>query len=584
MQTKILCVLDGFGLLPSSHNNAVALAHTPTLNRLFATKPWTTLDADGESVGQEHGLVGNSEVGHMNIGGLQLVKQLSYQITKASEQSFDLTREANEQLFEPQKLLHKHTSHVPNNLQKAFGKIVGYHSQYEYSDTIHLIGLFSTGTIHSDLRHWVGAIEAAGKSGCKVIVLHLISDGRDSDRTSFVKTWKNWVETYQKRLAPYHSKIQLGSVIGRFYAMDRDNNMDRTKHAVDAMFNGQTTIHFEEIEEKLTEITKNSYDQKIFDENIAPSSPGRGIQNGDMVWLINFRSDRMKQLARELVEKNHHEDRELFILANNNYGIGYEYIESDSVQKLDHIRNHKKYVPLFMRKELENTLADFIVEEDKTQLHIAETEKYAHVTYFMNGGKNEKHENEEWILIDSNKVESHAQKPAMKCEEITDYILEHGIGKFDYIIVNYANPDMIGHTGELRAAIESMEILDAQLTRLVDAVESQKHTMIITADHGNIEVVGEYEQNEDEYLDTEHNPNPVPLLVISPEFSLDQMNKQLNDLKFEMDIPKHLMVEHFNNLENKNTAFDDKNNWIIADSIPAPQYPLWYAGLVLICL
>jgi 2,3-bisphosphoglycerate-independent phosphoglycerate mutase len=582
MKTKILCVLDGFGLLPASKNNAVSLANTPTLNRLFGTYPWTTLDADGESVGQERGLVGNSEVGHMNIGGLQLVKQLSYQITKSAANSFEPTKEANEQLFYPREILHSQTLLQPTFFQKIIQTVTGHVQDVE---PIHLIGLFSMGTIHSDLRHWVGAIEAAGKAECKEIILHLISDGRDSDRKSFASTWNTFVTLYGDRLKPYMHLIKLGAVIGRFYAMDRDNNLERTQKAIDVLFDQSgAEIGFNEIQTRLENITKTSYAKQIYDENLIPTQPGKGINKNDMIWLINFRSDRMKQLAKMLVEHNHENDMDILILANNSYSISYEYTAKDAPKAITKIRNHKLYLPLFMRQTLENTLADYIEEKGLTQLHVAETEKYAHVTYFMNGGRNEKHTGEEWFLVDSNKVESHAQKPAMKAREITDTVLEQGLGKYNYILMNYANADMLGHTGEIHAAIESMEALDKELGRLIEAVEQGGHTFVMTADHGNIEVVGEYTRNKDEYLDTEHNPNPVPLLIVSPDFSLDKVNKKFDELKFETDIPKHLALVDMKNVGENHTLFDEKAEWMTGDSIPMPNYPLWYAGLVLVAL
>jgi 2,3-bisphosphoglycerate-independent phosphoglycerate mutase len=582
MKTKVICVLDGFGLLPSSQNNAVALAVTPNLNRIFTTYPYTTLDADGESVGQEHGLVGNSEVGHMNIGGLQLVKQLSYQITKSAEQSFERTIEANEQLHVPREILHTQTLYTPSFLEKIIDSITQHTFKVE---PIHLIGLFSKGTIHSDLRHWVGAIESAGKAGCTEIVLHLISDGRDSDRKSFVDTWKTFTTTHEKRLEPYIHLIKLGSVIGRFYAMDRDNNLDRTQKALDSMFGEQVCdITYEGILPKLEEITQKSYEKAVYDETILPQLVGRGIDKDDIVWFVNFRSDRMKQLAKLMIETNNSKHLDLLILANNSYSIGYEYTENDVLKHIETIRNHLLYVPLFMRKELSETLADYIEEQGKTQLHIAETEKYAHVTYFMNGGKDTKHVGEEWIIIDSNKVESHAQKPEMKCKEITDYILEQGLGKYDYIMVNYANPDMIGHTGELHAAITSMEALDAELGRLITAIEEGGHSMVLTADHGNIEVVGEYNRNKDEYLDTEHNPNPVPCVIVGEGFDVAKINAKFNELKFEIDIPKALDANDMFNIGEKKATLDSDGNWLVKESIPLPQYPLWYAGLVLVAL
>ena len=213
--TKILAILDGFGLKPIDINNCNGRASMPNLRSLLARYPWITLETGGESVGQEAGLVGNSEVGHLNIGGLKCVPQISYQITQSSLKSFVLGGLDNQpdQVIDPSQFL-------TTSFQKK--------SEQESDKTVHFIGLFSTGTIHSDLRHWIGAIEAAGMSGASRIILHIISDGRDSDRGSLVKTWDDFVITYKERLAPYQHLIFLGWLGGRFWAMDRDNNWDRT--------------------------------------------------------------------------------------------------------------------------------------------------------------------------------------------------------------------------------------------------------------------------------------------------------------------------------------------------------------------
>ena len=222
--SKILCILDGFGLAPKSPNNAAALAKMPNFKYLLKNYFWTTLKADGENVGQEAGLVGNSEVGHMNIGGLKLVPQLSYQITKSAKNAYDLDKNITpDQLFDPKKFL----------TTKFEGK----------NKTIHLIGLFSTGTIHSDLRHWAGAIEAACMAGSENIVMHLISDGRDSDRQSLVATWDFFVKEFEAKIKPFEAKIFLGSLGGRFYSLDRDNNWDRVVRGIFPMLSYKGLDH-----------------------------------------------------------------------------------------------------------------------------------------------------------------------------------------------------------------------------------------------------------------------------------------------------------------------------------------------------
>jgi bisphosphoglycerate-independent phosphoglycerate mutase (AlkP superfamily)/very-short-patch-repair endonuclease len=571
MKTKILCILDGFGIGPDSTNNAITRAKMPNLRRVLSEYFWTTLDADGEAVGQEAGLVGNSEVGHMNLGGLQLVPQLSYQITKSAENGF--TGMQKDQLIDP------------NEFLKSSSK----------NRTVHLIGLFSTGTIHSDLRHWAGAIQTAGNSGMERIVLHLFSDGRDSDKKSLVATWQYFITEFKDRLKPFEDRIFLGSLGGRFYAMDRDQNMDRTishiapwfgvnflktqnhnlvensklsplQHFINNNYGQEALDKTNRLFQDLSDQTKQNlnysgnelqdkniqelvnslqnsagiqglgniknllasyskilYATEVFDENMIPITTNF-INPNETLWLINFRSDRMKQLAKLLCEVNQEFDLNIDILAMNDYGIDEKF----------------QYIPIFKTQKVQNTLAQTITRRGQTQLHIAETEKYAHVTYFLNGGSQEKNQGEHWELIPSNKVDSHAEKPEMKAKEITDYILDQGLGKYNYIIANYANPDMVAHTGLIPESVQSIEFLDHQLGRLIDEVKLNGHSLIITADHGNCEFVGEFarksfsfdtEANKQIELvqnltDTEHNPNPVPCIVVDERFRVE--NKTIN--------------------------------------------------------
>jgi bisphosphoglycerate-independent phosphoglycerate mutase (AlkP superfamily) len=651
MKTKILCILDGFGIGPDSINNAITRAKMPNLRRIMSEYFWTTLEADGEGVGQEAGLVGNSEVGHMNIGGLQLVPQLSYQITQSAKSNFE--EKQIDQSINPNQFL-------KNKFQSS-------------SSVIHLLGLFSTGTIHSDLRHWAGAIESAGKAGATKIVLHLMSDGRDSDKKSLMATWNYFISEFKNRLEPFEGRIFLGSLGGRFYGMDRDNNMDRSIMGIMPMFdykivdsndqgdnkafakyflekyyvdivdinkklqseieqnndlsensstknfyysgeicqqfikqdkldrqNGKTQLDVE-IKIAVEELASNSYLQNRFDETILPTSfyynnllddkikPPYGIQKSDTLWLINFRSDRMKQITKLLCQINQEFDLNLDILSMNDFGIDEQY----------------KYVSIFRTQKVQNTLAQTIAKHGQTQLHIAETEKYAHVTYFLNGGSQEKNQGEDWELIPSNKVNSHAEKPEMKAKEITDYILDKGLDKYNYIIANYANPDMVAHTGLVPESIESIEFLDEQLGRLISAVENGGHSLIIIADHGNCEFVGEYTRKTFSFsqeskkqiettqnlTDTEHNPNPVPCIIIDTQTkNFDKQNK----IKFlDSVLNTHKQNNLDTNLEEIKRVLDQNNkilvgtNWPTQDQInelKQGQLPLWYAGVLLLSL
>jgi 2,3-bisphosphoglycerate-independent phosphoglycerate mutase len=640
-KTKVLCILDGFGIGSDSVNNCITRAKMPNFRRTLKDYYWTTLDADGESVGQEAGLVGNSEVGHMNIGGLQLVPQLSYQITKSSEQGFEL--ETKDQVFNPQNYLHSRFDTLENK-------------------TIHLVGLFSTGTIHSDMRHWAGSIEAAARAGADKIVLHLISDGRDSDRQSLVATWQKFTSKFETVLQTYKNKVFLGSVGGRFYAMDRDKNWERTlvqiapwfsliikkieqsipdfvaqkygsevlnktnllmqkltdelkkillvsddiaenipKSRILEILSSGTNIGLEDIKSFLADYSELNYKEGFFDETLTPACLYQ-IQKNDTLWLVNFRSDRMKQITTLLSDFNQYFNFELDILGMNDYGIGREIIVNNtfSTEELES-KNHNGYRPIFQTKKVQNTLAETIAFQNKTQLHIAETEKYAHVTYFLNGGSQDTHAGEDWVIIRSNKVDSHAEQPNMKAGEITDYILKNGLGVYDYIVVNFANPDMVAHTGLIPESIASMEFLDVQLGRLLEVVERDGHSMIITADHGNCEFVGPHTkknfsfsqelnkeaESDQSLVDTEHNPNSVPCVIIDSRFRYDSNEISLlnnSDAIKNLDFDKERLEIA---LQQKNYELISDDKWLVDEQVKIlkeSSLPLWYVGVIILSL
>jgi 2,3-bisphosphoglycerate-independent phosphoglycerate mutase len=299
----------------------------------------------------------------------------------------------------------------------------------------------------------------------------------------------------------------------------------------------------------LETIISSSYAKQVFDESIKPFS-FRKVKSGELVWFINFRSDRSKQLTKLLAD--HSKALGYGFLTMNDYGIDWV------VEGL--VKNQPFSV--FKSQPVKGTFAQKIASMGKTQLHIAETEKYSHVTYFFNGGTSERQKGEDWHLIPSNKVEKHSDAPEMKAREITDYIIDNA-SRYDYVVVNYANPDMVGHCGEIYKGIEAMEFLDKQLVRLLELVD-QGHNLIITADHGNIEFVGDYIKSGQELTDTEHNSNPVPLILVT---------------KDKQDIFKYLGSERFEGEEELPML---ENGWPQNFDKELKRRPLWTAGALAI--
>jgi 2,3-bisphosphoglycerate-independent phosphoglycerate mutase len=542
-QTKVLCILDGFGFRESATDNPFSTANIPNFKTLLNQNPWITLGADGLDSGQEEGMVGNSEVGHMNMGALRLVKQLSQQITGSSKNFYKLTGDNPDQIYDPALLIKE-------------------------KSVVHLIGLFSSGSVHSDLRHWIGAIGLCCQQNCQV-VLHLISDGRDSGRDTFAKTWLDFTQENIEIFQKYSENIFLGSMGGRFYAMDRDNNLDRTGRYVETLFakpKNNDLVKSVDIYETILDFTNKSYAAQVFDEYLEPTV-FKEIENDEIVWLINFRTDRMKQLTRGFCQKSGKNN--LTIIANNSYGIGLE-------EKPNGVLKNSVYYPLFTSRLIRETFGEYIENQNQNQLRIAETEKFNHVTYFFNGGSNTKQKNEDWIMIDSDKVSSYDQKPQMKAVEITDFIINEGLGKYDYIIVNFANADMVGHTGNFSASVKALEFLDTQIGRLTEVVENGNHKMLITADHGNIEMVGTVDEGG---FDTKHNPNPVPLIFVGKNLDVKTI---ISPLSPNLENSKIYIDQILKDLESKVFIQTDNKGWLSSDQIKQPVLPIWVVGLLLI--
>ena len=470
MKNKLtmLMILDGFGENKVENANAVKLANTPNIDRLMKTCPTTDVFTSGLNVGLPEGQMGNSEVGHTNIGAGRIVYQDLTRITKAIEDGDFFSN---------------------TELVKAIENCK------EHNSKLHVMGLLSDGGVHSHIRHLFAILELAKRKDFEDVYVHCFMDGRDTPPASG--------ETYIAELEEKMKEKGVGKIAtisGRFYAMDRDKRWQRVQKAYDAMVNGvgdKSTSAIAAIE--------NSYQKEIFDEFIVPTvitngeEPVATIENNDSVIFVNFRPDRAREITRTLVDKDFKEFEtkplNVYYVCMTNYD--------------DTMPNVKV---AFKKEELKNTFGEYIAEKGLTQLRIAETEKYAHVTFFFNGGEERQYKGEDRILVPSPKVETYDLKPEMSAYEVTDKVVEAiNSKKYDCIILNYANPDMVGHTGNLEAAIKAIETIDECVERVVEAVETQDGVLLITADHGNAEQMIDYKTGEPH---TAHTTNPVPLILV----------------------------------------------------------------------
>jgi 2,3-bisphosphoglycerate-independent phosphoglycerate mutase len=409
------------------------------------------------------------------------------------------------------------------------------------------------------------------------LVLYLITDGRDSDRKSFIETLENFVEVNRSFFSTISDKLYVGSFGGRSFSMDRDNNFDKVARGLEAIFGYDIRDNRQALEskfgsleyfkdpsehyteklplldsiDKLKSFFLANYNKGVYDEFLEPTSFG-SIGEAEVLWLVNFRADRMRQVVSLIVSLNCSKFKGLRLLAMNDFG-------SHSDQEYEYV---------FKSTPNPNNLATQIANTNKTQLHIAETEKFNHVTFFLNGGQSKKQMGEEWVMIPSNKLANHSDQPEMKAKEITDFLLEN-LHNYDYVIVNYANPDMVGHCGNIEKGIESMEFLDAQLARLLSKVEQEGHTLFITADHGNMEFVGAFLKDGKDLTDTEHNANPVPFVIIHSSL------KNLDNSKLKS------LNQRFDDAGLKGIDFSIRERttdglWL--DKIEDPSGALWYTG------
>lgn len=432
-QKCILVITDGIGHNESSYYNAFAKAKKPNYDKLFQEVPHTLIKTSGLAVGLPEGQMGNSEVGHMCIGSGRIIYQNLVRINKAIEED---TLKHSKEL---EKLL--------NTCKK-----------------VHIIGLYSDGGVHSHLNHFNAVAEICKDQG-KEVILHAITDGRDVLPTSGLEFIKE-LERFAK-----NKEMKLGTLGGRFFAMDRDKRYERVKKYYDTLFGHSLKV------QSLSAYVANSYEKGITDEFIEPVSTldFKGIEADDGVILINFRNDRMKQLVLALNSNDFKEfDRSCII---------------KKILTMTVYDDAFNLPVLFEKEKIENTLAATIAKENLSQLHTAETEKYAHVTFFFNGGKEELVLNESRILVPSPKVKTYDEKPEMSAYEVLDGVLK-GIEKGeDFIVVNFANGDMVGHTGDFEACVKAVEAVDECLGKLIEKAREHKYAFIITSDHGNCEAM-----------------------------------------------------------------------------------------------
>ena len=468
----VLLILDGYGERKEKDGNAIALANTPVMDKLKKEFPYVEGQASGLFVGLPDGQMGNSEVGHMNMGAGRIVYQELTRITKAIEDG---------DFFE----------------NKALKEAVE-HCKKENS-ALHFMGLVSSGGVHSHIGHIYGLLELAKRAGLKKVYLHAFLDGRDTPPDS----GKSFLMEVEKKMQEL-GVGEIATISGRYYAMDRDKNYDRVEKAYRAMVDG-TGEKASSVEEAIDA----SYEKKVYDEFVLPTVIEKDgavhtVSDGDAMIFFNFRPDRAREICHAFCDDefnffNRGARKKVFFVCFTDY---------------DPTIPNKRVA--FEKEEIHNTLGEVVSNLGKNQLRIAETEKYAHVTFFFNGGKEEPYENEDRILVPSPKeVPTYDLKPEMSCYTVTEKLTEAiRSGKYDLVVANFANPDMVGHTGVLPAAIKAIEVVDECMGKVVDAVESMHGNLFILADHGNADIMID-EKTGEPY--TAHTTNPVPFILVSDE-------------------------------------------------------------------
>ena len=467
-----LIIMDGFGINPDTYGNAIKAAKTPNLTRLFAENPTTQIGASGMDVGLPDGQMGNSEVGHTNMGAGRIVYQELTRITKSIQDG---------DFFENEALRNAMTA------AKKPGA------------ALHLIGLLSDGGVHSHFDHLLGLLEMAKRSGVEQVYVHALMDGRDVPPTS----GKEYIEKLQAELQ--HIGVgKIATVTGRYYAMDRDNRWERVEKAYAAMVYGEGVENADPVA-----AMDASYAADVTDEFVVPvvcTGKEGVIKANDAVVFFNFRPDRAREITRTLVDPAF----EGFERRGGCFPLTYV-----CMTQYDATMPHVQVA--FKPQVLHNTLGEYLSKNDLTQLRIAETEKYAHVTFFFNGGVEKEYPGEDRALIHSPKVATYDLQPEMSAYKVCDEVVSRiHSGKYDVIILNYANCDMVGHTGVFDAAVKAVEAVDTCVSKTVEATLAMGGVALITADHGNADKM--YEPDGSPF--TAHTTNPVPFCVVGKDCTL----------------------------------------------------------------
>ena len=467
----MLMILDGFGDNPNKDGNAIKLAKTPNIDKLMKKYPNTEIYTSGLHVGLPEGQMGNSEVGHTNIGAGRIVYQELTRITKSIE---DGDFFSNPEFIAAIENCKKHNS------------------------KLHILGLVSDGGVHSHNRHLYGLLEMAKRRDFENVYVHCFLDGRDTPPAS--------AESYIVKLEEKMKEKKVGkiaSLSGRFYAMDRDKRWERVQKCYNALVNGEGIKAGSSVK-----AIEDSYQKEVFDEFVEPTvicngeEPIAKIEKNDSVIFFNFRPDRAREITRTLVDPD-------FDGFKRDYFPVYFvcFTQYDATLPNVHIA--------FKPTTLENTFGEYISKKGLTQLRIAETEKYAHVTFFFNGGEEKQYPGEDRILVPSPKVATYDLKPEMSAKEVTEKVIEAiQSQKYNCIILNYANPDMVGHTGNLEATVKAIETIDDCVGKVVEEVNKVQGVLLITADHGNAEQMIDYATGEPH---TAHTTNPVPFILVGKE-------------------------------------------------------------------
>lgn len=480
----VLMILDGFGHREDERDNAIAAAHTPNLDYLYQHYPHGLISGSGEDVGLPAGQFGNSEVGHMNLGAGRILYQDSTRIHKEiREQQFF----SNPALTEAVKLANDRQANV------------------------HIMGLLSDGGVHSHQDHIVAMVELALQQGAKQVFIHTFLDGRDTPP----KSADNYVAQLQQALATlneqYEGTAYLVSLIGRYFAMDRDKRWDRVQQAYDLL----TQAKAERVVQSGAEAISVAYGAGESDEFVKPTwvryanqSAGFGtIQDNDSVIFMNFRADRAREISQALVSADFDGFTREKLPTLSKFVMLTKYS--------DELQNNDVTSIAFEPTSLTNTLGEYLQSQGKTQLRIAETEKYAHVTFFFSGGREAEFEGEQRILVNSPAVATYDLQPEMSAPEVTEK-LTHAInsGAYDVLIVNYANGDMVGHTGVFDAAVKAVETLDNCVKTIADCVIANHGHLLITADHGNVEQMQDYDSGQ---VHTQHTTELVPFIYVNEQ-------------------------------------------------------------------